>query len=177
MCVCFLLWQNCCGPSHDQILHKLGYSLDILDRLVEQMWVPVHLSFGPGLVWMRGDLGGGLKKEESRSEWRHFVWFSVQQGTIWELQSLCKGQGRQSSNYCVGVCSRCSGISSNADSSLLPSLRPKYLWSTYLVRKRIIGIMHCEGQLWHISYIISCSYLSPEKVLSHLSLFPHCVIR
>lgn len=121
--------------------------------------------------------GGGLEKEESRSEWRHFVWFSVQQGTIWELQSLCKGQGRQSSNYCVGVCSRCSGISSWADSSLLPSLRPKYLWSTYLVRKRIIGIMHCEGQLWHISYIISCSYLSPEKVLSHLSLFPHCVIR
>lgn len=120
---------------------------------------------------------GGLEKEESRSEWRHFVWFSVQQGTIWELQSLCKGQGRQSSNYCVGVCSRCSGISSNADSSLLPSFRPKYLWSTYLVRKRIIGIMHCEGQLWHISYIISCSYLSPEKVLSHLSLFPHCVIR
>lgn len=29
------------------------------------MWVPVHLSFGPGLVWMRGGLGGGWRKKKA----------------------------------------------------------------------------------------------------------------
>lgn len=60
LCVFLSLWRRCRGPSHDQILHKLGYPLDvlgerkILDWLVERKWVPAHLGFGSSLVGVSG---------------------------------------------------------------------------------------------------------------------------